>query len=86
MKTVAKRLAGLAAILALAAPTLAQAGENPAGKLSISNGQRVSAPAKGSSKLSGSTATIVNIGILAALVGIILVATNSGDSDSPDSP
>jgi hypothetical protein len=86
MKTVAKRLAGLAAIMALATPTLAQAGDNPAAALSVSGGARASASPKGTSKLSGSTGTIVNIGILAALVVVLLVAVDSGGSDSPDSP
>jgi hypothetical protein len=85
MKTVTKRLAGLAAMMALTAPTLAQAGGNPAASLSITGGARSSTATKGNSKLSGGTATIVNLGILAGLVVILLVATSTGD-DKPASP
>lgn len=73
----------LAAATLVIAPTAASAAANPAASLSLSKA-RAGTPAKGSSKLAeGPTATYVSIGILAALVGIVLVAT--GGSDSSDS-
>ncbi len=74
----------LAAATLVIAPTAASAAANPAASLSLSKATRSGTPAKGSSTLAeGPTATYVSIGILAALVGIVLVAT--GGSDSSDS-
>lgn len=84
MKIVFKQLATLAAITALAVPSIAQAA-NPAAKLSVSGQVRGASHASDANHLSGGTATIVNIGILAALVGIVLVATGGDDDDSSDS-
>jgi hypothetical protein len=85
--TIIKRLAknGAAAVAAatlLATPTLATAATNPAATLSVAKSARASAPSPKSSKIAaGGTATLINIGILAALVVVVLVATG-GDDDS----
>ena len=86
MRVLSKRLAGAAAALAMAtspvAASAATAPINAAAKLSVS---RAGSPAARDSKIAeGPTATLINIGILAALVVIVLVATG-GDDDTPDS-
>lgn len=82
MKTVFKRLAGVAAVAALAMPTIAQA--NPAASLSLSPSVRASATTANSSKIGKST--LLNLGIFAVLVAVIVVATTTGGDDKPDSP
>lgn len=84
MKIIFKRLATLAAVTALAVPSIAQAA-NPAAKLSVAGQVRSASGVSNANHLSEGTATLVNIGILAALVGIVLVATGGDDDDSSDS-
>lgn len=77
--------AALAASPAMAAP----AAGTSAARLSVAGAQsiRTATPAaKGSKAIP--TNTLINIGVLAALVGVVLVATDGGDDDgsSPDSP
>ncbi len=77
-KSVAAAVAGAAMIVM---PTMAAAA-NPAASLSVA---RAGTAASGKSKLAeGPTATYVSIGILAALVVGVLLATSGGD-DSSDS-
>jgi hypothetical protein len=86
--TLIKRLAGAAAAAALAAtPTLAAAAPaNPAAGLSVAKSARAAAPASRGSKIAeGGTATLINVGILAALVAGVLVATGGDDEDDSDS-
>ena len=64
--------------MAVAAPA------NPAASLSLTKGARAPASVGGVNKATGGTATIINIGILAALVVVVLVATGGSD-DSSDS-
>lgn len=71
---------GAAALLTVSTAAAA-APANPAASLSVT---RAATPAaKGSSKIGAAvpTATFINIGILAALVAVVLVATG-GDDDS----
>ncbi|WP_066710562.1 hypothetical protein, partial [Sphingomonas adhaesiva] len=63
----------------------AAAPANPAASLSVAKSARAAAPAARSSKIGADVpgSTLINIGILAALVAGVLVATGSGnDSDS----
>lgn len=64
------------------AAAAAPAPTNPAASLSI----RAAAPAAKSSKIGAAvpTGTLINIGILAAIVAVVLVATDNG-SDNSDS-
>ena len=75
-------LTAIAATTMLAAPVMASAAPaaNPAAKLSVT---RAAAPTKGSSKLGAAVpgTTLISIGVLAALVVGVLVATG-GDNDS----
>lgn len=86
MQFVSKRLAGTVAALAMVTSPVAAsattAPTNPAAKLSVSRAGTTAA--RDSNIAEGSTATLINIGILAALVVIVLVATG-GDDDAPDS-
>lgn len=85
MKTVMKRLAGMAAIAALALPTFAQAAGNPATSLSLSHSARAATDASGKSAIGKST--LINLAIFGVLIAVVLVATTTGgDDDSPDSP
>lgn len=79
MKNAMKRLAGVAAIAALAVPSVAMAKENPAASLSVAKSVRAAAQTKNGSKL-GSTA--VNLAIFAVLVGggLALITTNNSKS------
>ena len=84
--TILKRaLAAFAGVAILAAPVAAQAAPapaaNPAAKLSVA---RAAAPSAHGSKLGASVpgTTLISIGILAALVVGVLVATGGDDSDS----
>jgi len=85
MKTLMKRLAGVAAMAALAMPSVAMASPgNPAAKLSVASGQvRAAATAKGANKLGGST--LINLAIFAVIVGGGLLLITSGD-DKAKSP
>lgn len=84
MKILMKRLAGMAAIAALAMPSVAMASPgNLAAKLSVA-GSSVRAPAKvkGANKLGGST--LINLAIFAVIVGGgLLLITKSDKSKSP---
>ena len=84
MKTVMKQMAGVAAMAALAMPSVAMARPgNPAAKLSVASGKvRASAKAKGANKLSG---TLINLAIFAVIVGGGLALITSGD-DKAKSP
>lgn len=86
MQFFSKRLAGAAASVAMiAAPVAAStAPANPAAKLSVS--RAATTTARDSKIAEGSTATLVNVGILAALVVGVLLLTTSDDDDTPDSP
>ncbi|MEG3163029.1 hypothetical protein U1701_00305 [Sphingomonas sp. PB2P19] len=74
--------ATVAAAALVIAPTAASAAANPAASLSLNKARAGTPTAKGASTLTGSTATFVNIGILAGLVAIVLVATGGSDDDS----
>ena len=78
-------LTGATALSMIAVPVAASAAPaNPAAKLSVAN-TRAATPARGGNKIAaGSTATLVSIGILAALVVVVLVATG-GSEDARDS-
>ena len=80
-KSVAAAVAGMAM---MTAPTIASAA-NPAASLSVAKSATVRAgtPSSGKSALAeGPTATYVSIGILAALVVGVLLATSGGDDNS----
>ena len=81
-------LATAALMMASTAAVAAPAG--PAASLSLRNAApvRAATPATRTNRLQGNAAIFVNIGILAALVVIVLVATHGSDngSDAPDSP
>ena len=84
--TILKRaLAAFAGAAILAAPVAAQAAPapaaNPAAKLSVA---RAAAPSAHGSKLGAAVpgTTLISIGILAALVVGVLVATGGDNSDS----
>jgi hypothetical protein len=78
----AAMLTGTTAAAAAAAPAA-----NPAASLSLAGPARAGSPANHGNRLGAeiSTTTLISIGILAALVVIVLVATDGGD-DSPNSP
>jgi hypothetical protein len=77
-KTVGLAIAGAAMMVA---PTMASAA-NSASSLSVAK-VRAATATTGKSKLAeGPTATYVSIGILAALVVGVLLATSGGDDDS----
>lgn len=59
---------------------------NPAATLSVAR-TRAAAPSAQASKLGASvpTTTLISIGILAALTGIVLAVTGGDDDDSADS-
>ncbi|WP_375393107.1 hypothetical protein [uncultured Sphingomonas sp.] len=83
-----KGLAAVAAGAALMSATTVAAATppaNPAAGLSLSPAARAAAPAAGASRLGAAvpTTTLISIGVLAALVAIVLVATKGDDnSDS----
>jgi hypothetical protein len=81
IKGAAAAITGLAL---LAAPVAASA--NPAASLSVAR-TRAAAPSAHASKLGASvpTTTLISIGILAALTGIVLAVTGGDDDDSADS-
>lgn len=86
MSPVSKRLASAAAAVAMvAAPVAASAAPaNPAARLSVA---RAGSPTARDSRIAeGPTATLVNIGILAALAVVVLLVTGGDDDDTPDSP
>ena len=79
-----KRLVGVAAMAALAVPTMAMAAPgNPAASLSVAGSNvRASAKAKGTNKLGGSM--LINLAIFAVLVGGgLAIISNSDKSKSP---
>lgn len=83
MKILMKRLAGMAAIAALAMPSVAMAKPvNPAASLSVAKSVRAPAKAKGTNKLGGST--LINLAIFAVIVGggLALITSDNG-SKSP---
>jgi hypothetical protein len=83
-----KRLSGAAAVAALVAAPMqaAAASTHPAAGLSIARSARAVAPAGHGSEIgSGGTATLINVGILAALVAAVLVASGGDDEDESDS-
>ena len=76
-KNVAVAVAGVAMMVA---PTMASAA-NAASSLSVAQA-RAGTTTSGKSKIAeGPTATYINIGILAALVVGVLLATSGGDDD-----
>ena len=85
MKMISKGFVSFAAATAmLATPTLAAAAPNPAASLSLSKSSavRAAAPAGAKSKLGASVpgTTLISIGILAALTGIVLLVADNGDA------
>lgn len=83
MTTVFMRLAAAAAIASFAAPVIAQSvPANPAAKLSVAGPVRAGAQTAKSSKIAP---VLINIAILAALTGGVLIATTTGDDDDSDS-
>ena len=85
MKTINGFAAAVASLAMLATPIAASAAPaNPAASLSVAKA-RAGTPTRGNSKLGASvpTATLISIGVLAALVVGVLVATGGNDkSDS----
>ena len=87
MKIIKGAAAAITGLALLAAPVAASAAPaNPAATLSIA-GARAGAPSAHTSKLGASvpTTTLISIGILAALTGIVLAVTGGDDDDSADS-
>ena len=83
--TILKGMATAFAGLAMIAAPIAASAANPAASLSLSPSVRAGTATPGKSKLGASvpTTTLISIGILAALVAIVLVATDKSDnSDS----
>ncbi|MEO5938132.1 MAG: hypothetical protein ABIQ43_03895 [Sphingomonas sp.] len=84
MKIVMKRLAGIAALAALAVPNVAMAAPgNPAAKLSVAGSNvRAAAKAKGANKLGS---TVINLAIFAVIVGggLLLITQSDDKSKSP---
>jgi hypothetical protein len=77
-----KRFATIAAAVAVTATPALAAGK-PAASLSVARSVRAAAPAaRGNRIAAGPTATLINVGILAALAGGVLLATTGGDDDS----
>ncbi|QDZ06329.1 hypothetical protein FPZ24_01625 [Sphingomonas panacisoli] len=75
-----KRLAGMAAIAALAMPSVAMASpSNPAAKLSVAGNVRAGAPAKNANKLGS---TVINLAIFAVIVGGGLLILTTGKDKS----
>ena len=83
MKTIKGLLATGAAMAMLTATTAAAAAApaNPAASLSLAGSSRAGTPAAHGSRLGAEvpTTTLISIGVLAALVAIVLVATNNND-------
>ena len=77
--------AGVALMSATTTAAVAAPVANPAATLSVA---RAATPAAHGSRLGADvpTGTLVSIGILAALVVIVLVATNGDNNGSPKSP
>jgi hypothetical protein len=74
--------AAAAAVALVATPTLAAAAPNPAAQLSIAKSPRTGAAVANKSRIAeGPSATLINVGILAGLVVLVLVLTG-GDDDS----
>jgi hypothetical protein len=84
IKGAAAAITGLALLAAPVAASAAPA--NPAASLSVAR-TRAAAPSAHASKLGASvpTTTLISIGILAALTGIVLAVTGGDDDDSADS-
>jgi fructose-specific phosphotransferase system IIC component len=83
MKILMKRLAGMAAIAALAMPSVAMAGPvNSAAKLSVAGSVRAPAKVKGANKLGS---TVINLAIFAVIVGggLLLITTGDDKAKSP---
>ncbi|WP_375427992.1 hypothetical protein [uncultured Sphingomonas sp.] len=82
--------AGVAALAMMATPVAASArpargaSSGPAAKLSIAGARTGSAPTN-VSRLRGGNATLINLGIFAAIVAGVLVATTTGGDDDADS-
>ena len=77
-------VAALAASALAATPALAAAPSAQA--LSITQARAAKPAAKGENIAEGSTATLINVGILAALVVVVLLVAGGDDNDSPNSP
>ena len=75
--------AAAAAMLTMSTVAVA-APANPASSLSLAGSVRAPAAVKGANKANAGTSTFINIGILAALVVVVLVATGGSD-DKADS-
>lgn len=80
------RLKGLVAAAAasalVASPALAA---SPAQSLSVVKARAAAPSARGDKIAEGSTATIINIGILAALAAVVLLVVADDDGDNSDS-
>lgn len=81
-----KRLLAAATAAAMLSTTTAAVAANPAAPLSVAANVRTGTPAAHDSKLGAavSTTTLISIGVLAALIVIVLVATKD-NNDSPRS-
>ncbi|SFP90230.1 hypothetical protein [Sphingomonas rubra] len=79
-----KSLIAAAAASALVA-TPALAAGNSAQSLSVAHARAAAPPKAGEKIAEGSTATIVNIGILAALAAVVLLVVADDDGDDSDS-
>ncbi|MBJ6122194.1 hypothetical protein [Sphingomonas mollis] len=82
MTNIFKGLVATAAAFTLAATPAIAAPASPAASLSVAKARAASPTVRGSKIAAGGTATLINIGILAGLAAIVLVATTGGDDDS----
>lgn len=82
-----KGLLATAAAAAMLSATTAASAANPAASLSLAAPARAGAPAAHDSRIGADIpfTTLISIGVLAALVVIVLVATDNGN-DAPKSP
>ncbi|TCP34272.1 hypothetical protein [Sphingomonas sp. BK235] len=79
-------VAGVAAMLALPAAAVAAPAANPASSLSVAGSTRAASDTARASRIGAEvpTTTLISIGILAALTGIVLLVAD-GDDDNSDS-
>jgi hypothetical protein len=77
-------VAGVAAMLALPAAAVATPAANPASSLSVAHAARAASGSGNASKIGAEvpTTTLISIGILAALTGIVLLVADNGDDNS----
>ncbi|MBW6528356.1 hypothetical protein KZ813_16055 [Sphingomonas sp. RHCKR7] len=80
-------VAGVAAMLALPAAAVAAPAANPASSLSVAHSARAASGSADASRIGAAvpTTTLISIGILAALTGIVLLVADNGGDDNSDS-